>query len=115
MAKTMHKKPISSLSRLFSVGVRKRTRFSSAWLPLAALSAAADLWGRRSVREHSNSVVSRVKTRRCCALLEERPNHSKEGLQHKSLGRECFQDSTERRLLHPGHDPEARGGADKPR
>ncbi len=30
-ASVMHKNPISSLSRLFPVGVRKRTRFSSAF------------------------------------------------------------------------------------
>jgi len=60
----MHKNPISSLSRLFSVGVRKRTEFSSAFW--GRLSAA---WGAALVRPD----------------LEERPNHTKPQAPHKSI------------------------------
>jgi hypothetical protein len=70
----MHTNPISSLSRLFSVGVRKRTKFSSAFW--GRLSAA---WGAALVRPE----------------LEERPNHTKQIRQYKfnlrrvSISLEC--------------------------
>src|SRR5215469_4267332 len=70
IAAIMHKKPISSLSRLFSVGVRKRTRVSSARPPLEAMPAEAGFWGRLSVREHNYPLVSPGRTRRCGALLQ---------------------------------------------
>ena len=62
-ANVMHRKPISSLSRLFSVGVRKRTEFSSAF------------WGRPSAA--GGAALS--------PLLEERQNHTIRPAPHKPL------------------------------
>jgi hypothetical protein len=55
-ASVIHKKPISSLSRLFSVGVRKRTDFSSAfWGRLSGATGTLAL-SRARLEEQQNQL-----------------------------------------------------------